>query len=68
MPGKPGFKGRIEKTHIHISVPRYLMRYVERLARAHNTSRGYEISVCILLRYLNDSPSSLENNKNNNKV
>lgn len=52
-PGKPGYHEKTRREHIHVTLPIYLLDYIEELARAHNTSRAHEIAVCILLRYLN---------------
>ena len=51
---KPVYRRRRQSSHLHLVLPSYLMEYIEKVARAHKTSRSYEIGVCVLLRYLND--------------
>ena len=53
-PWTPVYRRRSQSSHLHLVLPSYLMEYIEKLARAHKTSRSYEIGVCVLLRYLND--------------
>ena len=47
------YKQKTRVEYIHITVPSYLLDFIEDLARAHDTTRSYEIGVCILLRLLN---------------
>ena len=41
------------RRQIHISLPKYLMDFIEKISFKHGTSRSYEIEMCILLGYLN---------------
>jgi len=43
--------------HMHLVIPRYLGDWIEKLVEKHHTSRSYEVSVCILMRYLNSQES-----------
>jgi len=47
------YKKITRRSQIHISLPKYLMDFIEKISFKHGTARSYEIEMCVLLAYLN---------------